>query len=139
MINASTTGRLGQDAKELSTSGGNFVVKFSLAVKQRKGETEWVNCVIWGERGKKLLPYLTKGTQVWVAGELSLNRYQTKTGEFKSSVDINVQTFEFAGGRQNSDEKKTQQPTEHTYPQKYPQANSDEKLTPEQKIEEIPF
>ena len=50
MISASSTGRLGKDATEFKTAGGKSVVKFSIAVRQAKDVTEWVNCSIWGER-----------------------------------------------------------------------------------------
>jgi single-strand DNA-binding protein len=122
MINASTVGRLGQDAKEFSTSNGKQVVKFSMAVKMGRDETEWVNCALWGNRGQKLLPHLTKGTSVWVAGELSKNSYVSKDGENKTSIEINVQTFEFAGGKQQA----TEAPQHHEF-------------APKAGLEDIPF
>lgn len=112
MISASMPGRLGNDATTQSLSSGTQIVKFSIAVKVGRDNTEWVNCVMWGERGMKLLPHLKKGTQVWVAGEMGVNRYQSKSGEDKASLDLNVQSFEFVGSKPSDDRQQASSPVD---------------------------
>ena len=82
MINTVVTGNLGQDAELRTTANGDVLCSFSVASNSKvKGEkvTTWVKCTLWGKRGEALSQYLTKGTKVAVAGELSLNEYNDKT------------------------------------------------------------
>lgn len=98
MIQASTVGRLGKDAEERTTPNGHTAVKFSIATKKGKDETQWVDCTMWGKRGQSLLPYLKKGGSVWVSGELTSRTFETN-GVPKFYMDLNVQTLEFAGAK----------------------------------------
>jgi len=93
-------GHLGRDA-ELKNVGDSQVCSFSVAVtKRRKGNesTAWYACQLWGTRGERLAEHLTKGKAVIVVGELVPREYKGKKDEMRTSLDINVQTIEFAGG-----------------------------------------
>src|SRR4051794_35552795 len=72
MLKFSAIGHLGQDAK--SGSGGSQpVVNFSVGCKTGFGDRKkdyWIDCALWGQRGEKLMPYLVKGQQVYVSGEV---------------------------------------------------------------------
>jgi single-strand DNA-binding protein len=76
-------GRLGKDAETSFTPGGSAVSKFSVATTRQwkdkttnefKEETNWTNCVLWGQ--EKLGPYLQKGKQVYVEGRLQTRSYE---------------------------------------------------------------
>jgi single-strand DNA-binding protein len=96
-------GRIGQDATTRQ-AGDTTVTKFSVADDQKvKGEkhTTWWNCELWGNRGTALEPYLTKGSNVTVAGTAMIRTYQ-KDGETKVSADCKVSEIALQGGGQES-------------------------------------
>ena len=100
------SGNLGRDAEVSATQTGTTLCKFSVAVKSGWGErqqTMWINCVIFGKRAEGGLPqYLTKGRKVFVTGELSHREYQKKDGTFGSSLEVNVEDVELAGGQDDA-------------------------------------
>lgn len=77
----SFTGNLGRDA-ETRQAGDSTVTGFSVAVKSGWGDRErtvWVDVSVWGKRGEAIEPYLKKGGQVAVTGELSTHEHKGKT------------------------------------------------------------
>lgn len=101
MISATVAGNIGQDAELRHTQGGDAVCSFSVASNRKgregKDETTWVRCSLWGKRGSALMPFLTKGTKVAVAGSLSVRTYE-KNGETKTSIELNAQDVALLGG-----------------------------------------
>lgn len=82
MKNISIAGNIGKDAVVRSTQVGDKVTGWSVAVEERQGQekhTVWFDCTLWGKRGEALAQYLTKGTKVAVAGELSTREHEGKT------------------------------------------------------------
>jgi len=74
------TGRLAKDA-ETRRAGDNDVVCFDVAVDQGYGDrkvTNWYRCQMWGKRGTSVQPYLLKGSNVTVSGELETSMYNDK-------------------------------------------------------------
>ena len=99
----SFTGNLGKDAEQRFTQGGDSIVTFSVAVKAGYGDkavTTWVRCNIWGKRGESVLPYLTKGAQVGVSGELANREYKDKDGQARYSLEVRVNDVTLLGGKQ---------------------------------------
>jgi len=97
-------GRLGKDA-ELKQAGDREVLEFSAAVDSGYGEkktTIWFKVSYWN-KADKLLQYLTKGKQVFVAGELSLREYRTKDGENKTSAEVRANSIQMVGGKSEGD------------------------------------
>ena len=75
-------GRIGRDAVTRYTNAGKAVTGWSLAVDSGFGEnktTTWIDCTLWSERGEKLAPYLLKGSQVGVTGEIGTREHDGKT------------------------------------------------------------
>jgi single-strand DNA-binding protein len=74
--------RLGKDAVTRFTQAGKSVTGFSAAFDNGFGErkqTVWLDCSLWGERGEKLAPMLTKGKLVLVEGDLGTREHEGKT------------------------------------------------------------
>jgi single-strand DNA-binding protein len=91
--------RLGKDA-ETRNAGNGTVTGFSCASDVGFGDrktTMWFSASIWGARGEKLQQHLTKGTLVFISGELSTREYNDKT-----YLELNVSNIDFAGGNQSS-------------------------------------
>jgi len=125
------TARLGKDAEQRFTPNGDSIVQFAAAVASGYGEKEvttWVNCSLWGKRGESVLPYLKKGQQVAVSGELTNRKYQDKEGNDKYSLDVRVNDLTLIGGKQtNSDAR---QPSQSTGKQNDPSNDFDDEPLP---------
>lgn len=105
MIRASFHGSLGRNA-ELKTVGENKVTKFSVANNTGYGDkkkTQWVDCDFWGNRGEKLINYLTKGQAVLIYGEIELHEYQAKDGTNKATLRCRVSDLELLGKKDNNE------------------------------------
>ena len=101
------TGNLGRDAEQRFTTNGDSVVSFSVGVKSGFGEkasTTWVNCSMFGKRGESALPYLKKGTQVGIVGEVNNREYQDKDGQKRYSLDVRVSDMTLLGGKSDRSE-----------------------------------
>lgn len=110
-------GHLGRDA-ELKQVGDTTVLEWSMAVtdKGRKGDsTAWYRCAIWGKRGESLAQYLTKGTAVIVSGALVPREYKGKNDELRTSLDVRVDQFSFAGGGKQEESRTVNQPSTAGY------------------------
>ena len=95
-------GNIGNDAETRYTADGKAITSWSVALKSGFGKSEktnWVRCSMFGDRGSKIAIYLTKGTQVAVSGEVSLNEYTNKQGENKASLECNVSNVTLLGKR----------------------------------------
>jgi single-strand DNA-binding protein len=98
-------GRLTRDVEVKYTTSGTEVAKFTLAVNRRvksgeewKDEPSFFDCVMWGHKG--LHPYLLKGKQVAVDGELNQNRWE-QDGQKRSKVEIIIGNIELLGSNQS--------------------------------------
>lgn len=75
-------GNVGKDAVLRRTNDQTPVLGWSVAVEERTGQdkrTLWFDCTLWGKRGEALAQYITKGTRLAVAGELSTREHDGKT------------------------------------------------------------
>lgn len=108
MKNITIAGRLTKDAETRNTNGGDAVTGFSVAVDDRSGKekgTIFFDCSIWGERGRKLAPYLTKGSSVTVSGDLGTREYNDKT-----YLTVRVDQVTLQGGKPQRDDHDQRQP-----------------------------
>jgi single-strand DNA-binding protein len=76
------------------------VASFSLAVStwsketEGKGEPIWLRIVAFGKLAETVEKCVNKGSQVLVAGRLSVRDYTTKDGKERTAVEIIAQTIE---------------------------------------------
>jgi single-strand DNA-binding protein len=103
-------GYLGRDPESRTTSSGQKVAQFSLAVTRRwksgtesKEVTDWFNVEAWGRLGEVSQQYLRKGSLVYVEGRLRTDKYEDK-GETKYFTKVVAQTLQFL------DRKPTEEP-----------------------------
>lgn len=98
------TGNIGKDAENCTTQGGDTVCSFSVASKQGYGDratTNWFRCSVWGKRAQSLGPYLLKGQQVTVSGELEIGEYEGKTQLNIRVNDVALQGQRGGGGNRS--------------------------------------
>ena len=96
------TGNLGGDAELRHTKAGTEVLQFTIATTAGYGErksTSWARCTLFGKRADSLAPYLVKGQQVAITGEVKLHEWTNKAGETKQSLEVNVQDVTLIGGK----------------------------------------
>lgn len=101
-------GNIGKDATTRTTQGGEKVTGWSVAVEDRNGQekrTIWFDCTLWGKRGESLAQYLTKGTRVAVAGDLS-----TRDHEGKTYLTVRADQVTLLGGGEKREERSERAP-----------------------------
>jgi single-strand DNA-binding protein len=95
--------RLGKDAVLRHTQAGKPVVGFSAAFDNGFGDrkqTVWLDCSLWGERGEKLAPMLTKGKLVLVEGDLGTREHEDKT-----YLTLDVRDIKFTDKKEGDSER----------------------------------
>ena len=97
-------GRLVRDP-ELKNINGTALVSFSLASGrtythngEKKEETVFIDCSLWGKMADIVNKYCSKGKQVCVSGYLKQNTWQDKEGNKRSKIEIVCENVQFLGG-----------------------------------------
>jgi len=101
----SFTGRIGKDCESKFTPSGDAITSFTAAVNSGYGDkaiTTWVRCSMWGKRGESVAPYLLKGVEVAISGELTNREYTDKDGNKRYSLDVRVNDLTLIGGKKDS-------------------------------------
>lgn len=105
-------GRLTNDADVRYAQGtSTAVAKFTLAVdrrfkKENGPSADFLNCTAFGKTAEFIEKYVRKGTRIVVEGRIENNNYTNKNGEKVYSVQIMVESVEFA------DTRRTEEPAE---------------------------
>jgi len=95
-------GHLGKDA-ETRTVSDRPVISFSVGVKTGKDSTQWVNVTANEGLAKGVLPYLKKGTAVFITGDGKTREYDKKDGSGKGfSVEVWASKIQLVGGKSES-------------------------------------
>lgn len=97
-------GRLTRDP-EIRTVASTSVCNFSLATNrtyvangEKKEETHFFDCEVWGKLADVLKQYATKGKQLAVEGRLQQSVWDAPDGKKNSKVRIRVENFQLLGG-----------------------------------------
>lgn len=109
-------GRLGQDPEIRSTAQGTTVSKFSVATSKKikeKDVTEWHKVVAFGKVAEICNHYLSKGSQVFIEGELQTNSWEDKEGTKRYTTNIVVQNVQFLGPKNTDGQGQSSQPKGH--------------------------
>lgn len=93
-------GNLTADPELRFTPSGAAVANFTVASTPRQFDrqaNEWqdmdtlfMRCAVWREAAENVAESLAKGTRVIVQGQLKARRYQTKEGEERTSMELDV-------------------------------------------------
>lgn len=98
-------GNLGGDPEQRTTRGGDNVTSFSVATTENvQGQklTSWFRCSAWGKTGDLVMEHFKKGDQILVQGPVRIREYESN-GEKRTSVDVKVEKFTFAGGNKKEE------------------------------------
>lgn len=112
MLNVNFIGRLGADAEEKVSTAGNHFLTLRVAVDgyvKKERTTDWVRVTYVGERATKMKEFLTKGRQVYVAGQARIDTYQTKNGDWTGSFDVIADRIDFVSSGGNGQQQGEQE------------------------------
>lgn len=106
MLQLNVIGHLGADAEVKEANGKKFVSfnvahteKWTGADNVRHESTTWVSCALNGD-GQNILPYLKRGTCVFVQGRAQLRVYSSaKARAMVAGVNLSVDRIELVGGQ----------------------------------------
>jgi single-strand DNA-binding protein len=112
MLKALIIGHLGKDAVINTTQNGTAVINFSVAhsesFKDKDGnkqtKTVWCDCSWWTDK-HAIVPYLKKGTQVYIEGNPEVKTFSKQDGSTGASLSIRVLSCQLLGGNSNSNEQ----------------------------------
>ena len=97
---------------------GKAVARFTLAVNRqfKKDEADFISCTVWGKLAETMAQYCVKGSKIAVTGSIRTGSYEdksgnkvfypsiwheNKSGNKKYTTDVNVEGFEFEGGKKS--------------------------------------
>lgn len=106
-VNFSDVGRIGKDAVTRHTGNGEPVTGFSVAIDSGFGDkktTIWLDCSAWGKRHEGVAPYLVKGSQVFVQGEIGTREHDGKT-----YITLRIADLKLVGGKQTGESQAPRQ------------------------------
>ena len=111
MLNSCTIqGRLAADPQLRQTTSGKSVCSFRIACNRNFGkdlETDWLDCVAWGQTGEFVSKYFQKGAQILLQGSIQTRQYQDKNGNNRKAIEINAERVFFCGGKQTQGNAET--------------------------------
>lgn len=112
-INSFTiTGRLTKDAEFKTLASGKSLLVANAAVNTGYGDfkkTLFVKVQLWGERGKHVAEYLTKGTLIGCTGEVTLSTWTSKqNGNQYTDLQIDTNDIRILSSKAFAQNKDTQ-------------------------------
>jgi single-strand DNA-binding protein len=102
MNHIAVAGRIGKDPEQRTLNDGTAVLSFSVADDQGKDKPAiWWRASLFGKRAESLAPYLTKGSQVTIVGNVTEREYVDKDGQQRKSMEVRVFDIALQGGKLN--------------------------------------
>lgn len=101
-------GNCGKDPETRYTPSGAAVTNISIATTEswkdkntgeRQDKTEWHNVVFFGRLAEIAGEYLKKGSQVYVEGSLTTEKWTDKSGNDRYTTKIKANEMQMLGGR----------------------------------------
>ena len=94
-------GKLGRNPEFKKTVNGKSLAKISVATKEvykntngeKIVETQWHNCIAWGNTAERIEAFLKKGNEVAIQGKLIHNSYKSQSGETKYITQVQINEF----------------------------------------------
>lgn len=105
-------GNLGQDPELRRTASDLSVCNISIAVNEKRGQTEtvtWFRCVVFGKGGEIVHQYLKKGDGILLSGRIQTGEYQARDGTTRYTWELIADQFRFLGSGGQGGQAKPQQ------------------------------
>ena len=97
-------GRLTKDPELKTTQSGLSVVSFTVAVDrncQKDGErrADFLNVVAWRQTAEFVEKYFAKGSMIAIQGSIQTRKYEDKSGNKRTAVEIVADNVSFCGSK----------------------------------------
>ena len=89
------TGNLTKEVELRYTPKNLAVAHFTIAVKRDSNNTDFLNCIAYGNQAELITKYLDKGNKVGIDGRIQTGSYENKDGKKVYTTDIVVEKVEF--------------------------------------------
>lgn len=137
-------GHLGKDAELRTLESGGKMMIFNVAVTEKwtgkdgnkQERTTWISCSKFSEK-TGILPYLIKGTQVYVEGTPEVRQYTTQDGTHGASLQLRVLDVQLLGG--GNGQGTSQQPAQQAHQQPASAPAADPNSPVGQPVDDLPF
>jgi single-strand DNA-binding protein len=93
-------GNVGNDPDVRFTANGDAIANFSVAVSEKRGQTEsttWFRCTAFKKTAEVVSQYVKKGMPVLVDGRMASRKFTDKTGAERESWEIAVDRLQMLG------------------------------------------
>lgn len=106
-------GNLGQDPEVRYAPSGAAICNMTLATSEswkdkesgeKQERTEWHRLVFFGRLAEIVSEYLHKGSQIYVEGRIQTRKWNTQSGEERTTTEIVVSDMQILGTRSNTAE-----------------------------------
>jgi single-strand DNA-binding protein len=96
-------GNICQDLEIKETSTGKKNIRFSIAIRRSKDESDFINCTAWNKTAEMIAQYFKKSDSIAITGNIKTGMYE-KDGVKKYTTDIWIEKFYFVGaGKKKND------------------------------------
>ena len=105
---AQLMGRITREHEIRRSQNDNAVLNFSLAINKKYKDNEevvYINCVAFGKTAELIQQYTTKGSLVFVDGELNSRKYVDKNNVTQYITEVIVRTVLFLDKREKTEPK----------------------------------
>ena len=100
-------GNLTRDPELRTTSSGDSVCSFTVAVNRRRSnnaeagqpEADFFRVSVWRQQGENCAKYLAKGRKVYVSGPVTCRTYVGSDGQTRASLEVTANEVEFLSSR----------------------------------------
>lgn len=106
-------GNLVRDPELRTTSGGDAVATFTVAVNRRGQnlDPDYFRVTAWRTVGENCARFLSKGKKVCIIGPVKLSEYKDKNGNDRALMEVTAEDVEFLSPKGDTKEtKKKEEP-----------------------------
>ena len=106
-------GRMVRDTELRTTTTGNSVVRFTLAVDRRKREdgADFINCTAFSKTAELIHQYIKKGHRLGISGHIQTGSYE-KDGKTVYTTDVVADSIDFLESKQREEREEEFVPIE---------------------------
>jgi single-strand DNA-binding protein len=99
-------GRLCKNPELSTTSSGMSVCRIRIAVPRRDKQSgaDFVTCVAFKAQAEFLNKYFSKGQEILVQGNLSINQWEGDDGIKREACEVLINNIDFCGAKQDSNQ-----------------------------------
>ncbi|MFH1367570.1 MAG: single-stranded DNA-binding protein [Elusimicrobiota bacterium] len=134
--NVILVGRLTRDPDSGSTTKGQAICRFDIAVNRRykdntgnwQDDVSYIPIVVWGDSAKRCGERLKKGTPVHIEGRLKSRSWETKEGQKRTTLEVIARRVQFLSKAETGGAEVESQEAEEGAPAPAAAGGSDEEI-----------